>query len=63
MDGGGELTNALFGELMLAYAARQGVVGLVINGAIRDADAIAALESTIGRELPRTGPVLLEDER
>lgn len=39
VDGGGELTNSLMGELMLAYAVKKGVGGLVINGAIRDADA------------------------
>lgn len=40
VDAGGDLTNALFGEMMLAYAIRRGVAGLVLNGAIRDADAI-----------------------
>ena len=39
-DAGGDLTNALIGELMLAHAMRRGVAGFVINGAIRDADAI-----------------------
>jgi regulator of RNase E activity RraA len=41
-DAGGDLTNALFGELMLAHAAKRGVAGLVINGAIRDSGAIRA---------------------
>jgi RraA family protein len=40
VDAGGNLTNALFGEMMLAYAVTRGVAGLVLNGAIRDADAI-----------------------
>lgn len=40
IDAGGDTTNALFGELMLAYAIKRGVAGLVFNGAIRDADAI-----------------------
>lgn len=35
VDAGGDLTNALMGELMLAYAARRGVAGFVLNGAIR----------------------------
>ena len=39
VDAGGDLTNALMGELMLAYAVRRGVAGFVIDGAIRDADA------------------------
>jgi len=42
VDGGGDLTNALMGELMLAYAIKRGVVGFVINGAIRDLDAFVS---------------------
>jgi RraA family protein len=40
VDAGGDLTNALFGEMMLAHAMKRGIAGLVLNGAIRDADAI-----------------------
>ena len=40
VDAGGELTNSLFGELMLSYAVKRGVAGLVIDGAIRDAQAL-----------------------
>ena len=40
VDGGGDLTNSLIGEIMAAHAERLGVAGLVINGAIRDAGAI-----------------------
>lgn len=39
VDGGGELTNALIGELMLSIAIKRGVAGIVIDGAIRDAEA------------------------
>jgi RraA family protein len=39
VDGGGDLTNSLMGELMLAHAVRRGVAGFVLNGSIRDADA------------------------
>ena len=39
VDGGGGLTNALIGELMLSQAIKRGVVGLVINGAVRDAES------------------------
>ncbi len=38
-DAGGDLTNSLFGELMLTHAITRGIAGLVINGAIRDRDA------------------------
>ena len=40
VDAGGDLTNALMGEMMLAHAIKRGVAGFVLNGAIRDADAI-----------------------
>jgi RraA family protein len=43
VDGGGVLTNSLMGELMLAYAVKKGVSGIVINGAIRDADSFKAV--------------------
>ncbi|MDO7929297.1 RraA family protein [Pseudomonas sp. KFB-139] len=42
VDAGGDLSNALIGEMMVAYAIKKGVAGIVINGAIRDADSIAA---------------------
>jgi RraA family protein len=42
VDGGGELTNALIGELMTTYAIGRGVAGFVIDGAVRDLDVIAA---------------------
>jgi regulator of RNase E activity RraA len=38
-DAGGDVTNSLMGELMLAYALKRGVAGFVLNGAIRDVDA------------------------
>jgi RraA family protein len=41
VDGGGDLTNALIGEIMTGDAMRQKLGGIVINGAIRDADWIA----------------------
>lgn len=43
VDAGGDLTNSLMGELMLAYAIRRGVAGFVLNGAIRDADQFIAM--------------------
>lgn len=36
VDGGGDLTTALVGELMQLYAASRGVAGFVIDGAVRD---------------------------
>jgi regulator of RNase E activity RraA len=37
VDAGGDTTNAIMGELMLAHAAKRGLAGIVIYGAIRDA--------------------------
>jgi regulator of RNase E activity RraA len=42
VDAGGDLTNSLFGELMLSYAVTRKIGGLVLNGAVRDIDVIAA---------------------
>lgn len=36
IDAGGDLTNALIGELMLSQAQHVGVAGVVVNGAVRD---------------------------
>ena len=41
VDAGGDLTNALIGELMLAYARKKRLAGVVINGAVRDLESIA----------------------
>lgn len=40
VDAGGELTNAILGELMIAYAHHKGLAGIVVNGAVRDYAAI-----------------------
>jgi RraA family protein len=40
VDAGGDLTNSLFGEIMTATAIKRGVAGVVLNGAVRDADEI-----------------------
>lgn len=42
VDAGGDLTNAIIGELMLAHAEVVGLAGIVIDGAIRDSAAIRA---------------------
>lgn len=43
VDAGGDLTNALIGEIMVGDAILQKLGGIVINGAIRDADEIRSL--------------------
>lgn len=42
VDGGGDLTNALMGELMLAYAETKRLAGIVLYGAIRDSAHVRA---------------------
>ena len=42
VDAGGDLTNAIIGELMLAHAETIGLAGIVINGAVRDYASIRA---------------------
>jgi RraA family protein len=42
VDAGGDLTNALVGELMVTYAMTRGIAGFVMNGAIRDVDMIGS---------------------
>lgn len=39
VDAGGDLTNSLMGELMLAHAIKRGIAGFVLFGSIRDAEA------------------------
>ncbi|WP_279356403.1 RraA family protein [Methylobacterium indicum] len=42
IDAGGDLSNALMGELMLGHAQQIGVAGVVLNGAVRDLGWIRA---------------------
>jgi RraA family protein len=44
VDAGGDLTNAIIGEIMSGYARQRGLAGIVIDGAIRDAAAIRERE-------------------
>lgn len=40
VDAGGDLTNSLIGEIMASIAKKNGVEGFIIDGAIRDSEAI-----------------------
>ncbi len=42
VDGGGDLTNSLIGEMMSSHAEYRGVAGMIIYGAIRDYDVLRA---------------------
>lgn len=39
VDGGGDTTNALVGELIMLYAQQRGCAGFVLDGAVRDSAA------------------------
>jgi RraA family protein len=43
-DGGGTHTGALFGELMATEARNRGIAGLIVDGAVRDTEALEALK-------------------
>ena len=43
VDGGGSLNTALMGDMIAGAAVSNGWAGVVINGAIRDRDAISGL--------------------
>jgi len=43
-DGAGDLSIALMGELMIGHAKTRGVQGIVLDGAVRDVEALAALD-------------------
>ncbi|MCU4672857.1 ribonuclease E activity regulator RraA [Microbacterium fluvii] len=43
IDGGGSLESALVGDLIAASAVENGWAGVIVHGAIRDREAIAAL--------------------
>jgi regulator of RNase E activity RraA len=44
VDAGGDLTNSIVGEIMITYAIKRGLAGLVINGSIRDSDAVRQMD-------------------
>jgi regulator of RNase E activity RraA len=43
VDAGGDLTNSIVGEIMITFAMNRGLAGLVINGSIRDSEALRGL--------------------
>lgn len=57
IDGGGDLENALIGEIMATFAESLGVAGLVIDGAIRDVGSIRAKDFPVyARGVTHRGP-------
>lgn len=44
VDGGGYMERALCGEIMISHAKKRGLAGFVVNGCIRDVEAVAAID-------------------
>ncbi len=58
VDGGASLRKALLGDMIAENAVKNGWEGFIINGCIRDVDAIAALE--LGVQALNTIPLKTE---
>lgn len=43
VDVQGDVTNAVTGEIMMRQAVKRGIAGVVVDGAVRDADALRVL--------------------
>ena len=57
IDGAGDLTQALMGEIMASFAQSLGVEGLVIDGAIRDVGALRQRDFPVyARGVTHRGP-------
>lgn len=57
VDGAGDTSNALVGELMMMDAQSRGIEGFVIDGAVRDFDVFAQGEfGCFAREVSHKGP-------
>jgi RraA family protein len=57
VDAGGSLDQAIIGEIMSALAKSRGIAGIVIDGAIRDVDAISAGDFPVyARGVTHRGP-------
>ena len=57
VDAGGVTSNAIVGDLLLAYAQQRGCVGFVVDGAIRDSAAFADADfPCYARDVTHRGP-------
>ncbi|PAD90953.1 RraA family protein [Shouchella clausii] len=43
IDAGGNINRAITGELMITYCQSRGIAGIVVDGSVRDAEAIEAM--------------------
>ncbi len=57
VDAGGDMSNAIIGEIMVGWAAKRGLAGFVIDGAIRDSETLAAGDFPVyARGVAHRGP-------
>lgn len=47
VDGRGDLANSLIGEIMMRQALKKGLAGIVVDGAVRDSDALRKMNIAI----------------
>lgn len=57
IDAGGGMEHAIFGELMVTYCKIRGIAGIIVDGCIRDSDAIADMDFPVyARGITPNGP-------
>ena len=44
IDAGGSIDRAIFGEIMVTYCQKRGLVGVIVDGAVRDSDSLAEMD-------------------
>lgn len=47
IDAGGDVHRAIFGELMVTYCKRRGIAGVIVDGSVRDAAALAEMDIAV----------------
>jgi len=57
VDAGGDVTNAIMGEIMVRLSMKKGIAGFVVDGAIRDSEAIYEINYPLyARGITHRGP-------
>jgi Demethylmenaquinone methyltransferase len=57
IDAGGDCNRSIFGELMITYCKSRGIAGVIVDGSVRDADALTEMDIAIyARGVTPNGP-------
>ena len=57
IDGGGDDKRAIFGALMISYCKVRGLAGVIVDGSVRDAEELAAMDFPVyARGITPNGP-------